>query len=145
MATPRYRRPYVLLWHSEPLPPARATGLPLPWLNLREVAKVVLRDARATDVYTNYFTLRSLHRVGIPDVLVLSSRGRQEFLAEREEILRHKWIESERLGQDIGFEHALLDWIRKHRESWRSARRAQGIHSTPPMPMPPTTNGRTKG
>ena len=83
MATPRHRRPYVLLWHSEPLPPARAAGLPLPWLNLREAAKIVLRDARATDVYTNYFTLRSLHRAGIPDVLVLSSRGRQEFLAER--------------------------------------------------------------
>lgn len=52
----------------------------------------------------------------------------QEFLAEREEILRHKWLESERLGYDIGFERALLDWIRKHREGWRSARRAQ----TPP-------------
>jgi hypothetical protein len=50
----------------------------------------------------------------------------QEFLAEREEILRHKWIESERLGHDIGFERALLDWIRKHREGWRAARRAQG-------------------
>lgn len=49
----------------------------------------------------------------------------QEFLAEREEILRHKWLESERLGHDIGFERALLDWIRKHRESWRNARRAQ--------------------
>lgn len=49
----------------------------------------------------------------------------QEFLAEREEILRHKWLESERLGYDIGFERALLDWIRKHREGWRSARRAQ--------------------
>ena len=36
----------------------------------------------------------------------------QEFLAEREEILKHKWIESERLGYDIGFERALLDWIR---------------------------------
>jgi len=48
----------------------------------------------------------------------------QEFLAEREEILRHKWIESERLGHDIGFERALLDWIRKHREGWRSARRS---------------------
>jgi len=47
----------------------------------------------------------------------------QEFLAEREEILRHKWIESERLGYDIGFERALLDWIRKHRESWRASRR----------------------
>lgn len=48
----------------------------------------------------------------------------QEFLAEREEILRHKWLESERLGYDIGFERALLDWIRKHREDWRGARRA---------------------
>lgn len=53
----------------------------------------------------------------------------QEFLAEREEILKHKWLESERLGYDIGFERALLDWIRKHRESWRAARRQQqGAH-----------------
>ena len=48
----------------------------------------------------------------------------QEFLAEREEILRHKWIESEKKGKDIGFERALLDWIRKHRENWRSTRSA---------------------
>ena len=49
----------------------------------------------------------------------------QEFLAEREEILRHKWLESERLGYDIGFERALLDWIRKHREDWRGTRRSR--------------------
>ena len=54
----------------------------------------------------------------------------QEFLAEREEILRHKWIESERLGYDIGFERALLDWIRKHRESWRASRRPQSASSS---------------
>ena len=53
----------------------------------------------------------------------------QEFLAEREEILKHKWLESERLGYDIGFERALLDWIRKHREGWRAARR-QGLSSS---------------
>ena len=47
----------------------------------------------------------------------------QEFLAEREEILKHMWLESERLGYDIGFERALLDWIRRHREGWRAARR----------------------
>jgi len=47
----------------------------------------------------------------------------KEFLAEREEILRHKWIESEKAGRDIGFERALLDWIRKHRDGWRAARR----------------------
>jgi len=56
----------------------------------------------------------------------------QEFLAEREEILKHKWIESERLGYDIGFERALLDWIRKHRDSWRAARRAQMASGTTP-------------
>lgn len=55
----------------------------------------------------------------------------QEFLAEREEILKHKWLESERLGHDIGFERALLDWIRKHREGWRSARRSQGPAHSP--------------
>ncbi len=58
----------------------------------------------------------------------------QEFLAEREEILKHKWIESERLGYDIGFERALLDWIRKHRDSWRAARRAQLAASGAPAP-----------
>ena len=42
-----------------------------------------------------------------------------EFLAERDEILKHKWIESEKQGQDIGFERALLDWICKHRSEWR--------------------------
>jgi hypothetical protein len=47
----------------------------------------------------------------------------REFLAEREEILRHKWLESEKAGKDIGFERALLDWIRQHRDGWRAARR----------------------
>ena len=46
----------------------------------------------------------------------------KEFLAEREEILKHKWIESEKAGSDIGFEKALLDWIVKHRSNWRSRR-----------------------
>ena len=49
----------------------------------------------------------------------------QEFLAERDEILRHKWIESEKKGKDIGFERALLDWIRKHRQKWRSDRKVK--------------------
>lgn len=48
----------------------------------------------------------------------------QEFLAEREEILKYKWLESEKAGYDIGFERALLDWIRKHRDNWRETRRA---------------------
>jgi len=49
----------------------------------------------------------------------------KEFLAERAEILKHKWIESEKAGKDIGFERALLDWIVKHRSNWRERRRKE--------------------
>jgi hypothetical protein len=49
----------------------------------------------------------------------------KEFLAERDEIMRHKWIESEKAGYDIGFERALLDWIRNHRDTWKEKRRAE--------------------
>jgi hypothetical protein len=45
-----------------------------------------------------------------------------EFQAEREEVLKHKWIESEKLGRDIGFDQALVDWIVNHRPSWRKSR-----------------------
>ncbi len=53
----------------------------------------------------------------------------KEFLAERDEILRHKWIESEKAGHDIGFEKALLDWIVRFRASWRQQRQ-QGLPFT---------------
>ena len=50
----------------------------------------------------------------------------KEFLAERAEILKHKWIESEKAGADIGFEKALLDWIVRHRSNWRQKRLKEG-------------------
>jgi Domain of unknown function (DUF4032) len=59
------------------------------------------------------------------DLLKNSSLYR-EFQAEREEILKHKWIESEKAGRDIGFERALTDWIVKHRSKWRKTRQQQG-------------------
>ena len=56
------------------------------------------------------------------DDLLKNSSLYREFQAEREEILKHKWIESEKAGYDIGFERALTDWIIKHRANWRRAR-----------------------
>ncbi len=55
--------------------------------------------------------------------IVMNSALYREFLAERDEILRHKWLESEKVGHDIGFERALLDWIVKHRSNWRKSRK----------------------
>ena len=37
---------------------------------------------------------------------------------QREEILRHKWIESEKAQRDLGAE-ASLDWIRRYAAQWR--------------------------
>jgi hypothetical protein len=55
--------------------------------------------------------------------LLKGSRLYREFLAEREEINRHKYYESQKVGHDIGFEKALLDWVAKHRKNWREERR----------------------
>nr|WP_242524237.1 DUF4032 domain-containing protein [Methylacidiphilum caldifontis] len=55
--------------------------------------------------------------------LLKNSTLYQEFLLEREEILKHKWIESEKKGYDIGFEKALLDWVINHRSKWLASRR----------------------
>jgi hypothetical protein len=52
--------------------------------------------------------------------LLESSALYKQFLKEREEILKHKWIESEKAGKDVGFEWALLDWNFNHRNGWRN-------------------------
>jgi hypothetical protein len=46
----------------------------------------------------------------------------RQFQAEREEVLRHKWIESEKAGHDIGLEQAMTDWILNHRSQWLKAK-----------------------
>lgn len=46
----------------------------------------------------------------------------REFMAERDEIFRHKWIESEKKGHDIGFDKALMEWVVNYRSEWRKNR-----------------------
>jgi len=47
----------------------------------------------------------------------------REITEERNEILRFKWLESEKAHQDIGFEKALLRWVLQHRSAWLEERR----------------------
>ena len=63
------------------------------------------------------------------DSLLARSSLYREFLAEREEILRHKRFESEKAGRDIGFEQALVNWAVHHRAQWRKQRRLQSVSS----------------
>ena len=71
----------------------------------------------------SYTVSEDRNRIGESREIAMNSALYREFLAEREEILRHKWLESEKAGCDIGFEHALLDWILKHRSNWRKSRK----------------------
>ena len=43
------------------------------------------------------------------------------FLRERDQILEYKWLESEKLGQDIGIDRAIREWLQKHHTLWAAA------------------------
>jgi hypothetical protein len=57
----------------------------------------------------------------IPEFLK-KTRLYQEFEAEQKEILKHKWLESEKAGHDIGFDRAFFDWELRYYSKWRAAR-----------------------
>lgn len=58
---------------------------------------------------------------------VTESNIYREFLAEKDEILRHKWLESEKIGHDIGFDKALIECVTHYRGTWRKS----GVHAFP--------------
>lgn len=51
----------------------------------------------------------------------------KEFLALREEIDKHKWIESEKAGYDVGWAYAVIDWTMKHKTKWLQSRRKEKL------------------
>jgi hypothetical protein len=64
----------------------------------------------------------SLELPGDADLLMRSLLFR-EWQAECEEVLRHKWCESERAGRDIGMDNARVSWVVHHRARWLKERR----------------------
>ena len=80
---PADRRPFVVAWHYEPLPMPAAAGIRMERLHARELAKIVLRDARITDPYSNARYIKRLTSAGLIDLLVVTSSSAHEFLAGR--------------------------------------------------------------
>jgi hypothetical protein len=81
-ALPSSRRPGVVVWHTEALPMPAAAGAPREWLTAREVAKIILRDRRINDHYSNARYLRHLSRTDIAAALAVSTSAYQAFLAQ---------------------------------------------------------------
>ncbi len=48
-----------------------------------------------------------------------AARQREALACQCEEMLRHKWIESEKAKRDLGNE-AIFDWIHRHAAQWRA-------------------------
>jgi hypothetical protein len=44
-----------------------------------------------------------------------------DVLDELDEILKYKWIESERAGFDIGMDRGIREWLYKHFTAWAAA------------------------
>ncbi len=129
-AIPVAKRPLIIAWHTEPLPLPAAADLRTPLPNLRELAKILLRDHRATDMRTNSWRIRQLRRVGIPDVLVVSTRSRQTWLAEQR--IDSHFVPvgyATQLGRDLGLERDIdaifigAMNVRGHTRSTRELRR----------------------
>ena len=47
-----------------------------------------------------------------------TERIKRENEEQIQEMLRYKWLESEKAGHDLGNE-AILDWIKKYAKDWR--------------------------
>lgn len=47
----------------------------------------------------------------------------KDFIKDQlQEMFKHKWIESEKVGYDLG-EEAMLDWVEKHSQSGKSKKK----------------------
>ena len=56
----------------------------------------------------------------------------------REEILRHKWFESEKAGRDIGMLAAAYDWRVKYYAHWKQ------LHASPEATVAPTARSGSR-
>jgi hypothetical protein len=56
-----------------------------------------------------------------PPLPLVETQLWQHFLAELEEISRHKWNQSVKAGQAIGAERAIREWLPKHLALWAAA------------------------
>lgn len=84
LSMPRTRRPLVATLHAEPLPPPRASGISRVSVpSAAELAKILLGDWRATDIYTNAFKLRRMMREGTIDLLFVMSAEKRQYAEEQ--------------------------------------------------------------
>lgn len=101
------------------LPPSGLAEPPLPPDRPDELAKFLKFAIPALDDFNrNLGNPGAIQSVTLPPEPEADAAAWNFFLEEREEILKLKWIESQKAGQDIGYEKAIQIWMQHHRRSW---------------------------
>lgn len=106
--------------------------------NKQDIEKIIEEltpeELEAIDTHKYYLSQEADYDVGIEFAIYdwlkhQSKKWRQERIKKDlqeqfEEMLKHKWIESEKAGKDLG-EAAFVDWINKYAEQWRKWKEKQ--------------------
>jgi hypothetical protein len=104
---------------AKKLPPPTRTEPPLPPDDPAELAKFLKSAIPALDDFKrNLGNPADAQAIAPPSETEADAEVWEFFIEEREEILKLKWIESEKAGADIGWERAIQIWTDKHRRSW---------------------------
>lgn len=84
LTLPKAQRPFTVLWHYEPLPVSRASGLPRYWITWQEIKRVLLRQQSvfAHPMVCTRTLLKFWHRGGL-DLIATTNCLRQEYLEEQ--------------------------------------------------------------
>jgi len=56
------------------------------------------------------------------------------------EVAKYKWIESEKAGQDIGWERAYAEWLEKHFPDWERHQKDRAIDEALRVSAPRTSH-----
>jgi hypothetical protein len=127
---------------------ATVNGRPVPLLRVNEIMMGVALPAGSSDVVLRYAPSQLPAYIGLltwiallligASRLMASRAGNplnsqyfkntalyKEFLEERDEILKHQAVLSEKAGHDVGWEKALQNWIVMHRSKWRTSRKGK--------------------
>jgi len=61
-----------------------------------------------------------MKHTSISEDIVSCSNFFREYCMKKDQVMKYKWIESEKQGADIGLERAWLQWESRYYQTWKS-------------------------
>ncbi len=98
----------------------------------RREVDIIPSELRAIEDHKYFLSQEEGREISIEEAIVdflinyeddyLKCKQSEDTAQQNDEIMKYKWIESEREGRDIGEETAAMEWVEKYGSIWRSER-----------------------